>query len=426
MVMFRRKVAADTGGEVCPYCEFVNLLGSETCSQCYYDLKKAPRDQGESVSAEVSNSIFDELMSDDDDSWKEGDALDVVLTLDSAPLDVEQYEVTNFESESPEEIGFMESSPPELFSTVSHKADETTIDDVGGAIPNVEKIDFPDKDPLDVVPDPIPQGRGTVFSPSTPTKMDDDLLGHIGGTELPSLPPDDLYENKVDLNLKKAPAPTPSVVLPSYTVPEATLPGPETLAIPQSEFEAAPEPMPVAPEPVTQEPVPAPAPEAAPEPMPEETPEPVSVSEPVPEAAPEVAPESVPSPVAEQPATEITVQDSMPMVEATPTPQVGPQPVLEQRIWPWAASDSWDPRIIHREIVSALEQVKSGRIDEATKTIDTLGPHLSDENIDLIYHVGMVLKQINRIEEAKGMLERAKLAMPDNDHVSSAVAHLGV
>ena len=392
MVMFRRKAAADIEGEVCPYCEVTNQLGSETCSQCYYDLKKAPRDQGESISEEVSNSIFDELMSDEDDSWKEGDALDVVLTLDSEPLDVKQYEVTNFESENPEKIGFMESSPPELFSTVSHKDDEITVDDVGGAIPNVEKIDFPDGNPLDTVPDPVPQGRGTVFSPSTPTKMDDDLLGHIGGTELPSLPPDDLYENKVDLNLMKAPAPTPAVVLPSYTVTEAPLPGPETQAIPQPEFEAAPEPIPV------------------------------PVSEPVPEAIPE----PVPSPVAEQPATETTVQDSVPMAEPTPTPQVETQPALEQRIWPWAASDSWDPRIIHREVVAALEQVKSGRIDEATKTIDTLGPHLSDENIDLIYHVGMVLKQINRIEEAKAMLERAKLAMPDNEHVSSALTHLSV
>lgn len=390
MVMFRRKEAANIEGEVCPYCEFMNQLGSETCSQCYYDLKKAPRDQGEPISDEASNSIFDELMSDEDDSWKEGDALDVVLTLDSAPLDVEQYEVTNFESENPEKIGFMKSSPPELFSTVSHKADEITVDDVGGAIPNVEKIDFPDRNPLDTVPAPVPQGRGTVFSPSTPTKMDDDLLGHIGGTELPSLPPDDLYENKVNLNLKKAPAPTPAVVLPSYTVTEAPLPGPEIQAIPQPEFEAA------------LESIPAPVPE------------------PVPEAIPE------PAPVTEQPATENTVQYSVPMAEPTPAPQVEPQPVLEQRIWPWAASDSWDPRIIHREVVSALEQVKSGRIDEAAKTIDTLGPHLSDENIDLIYHVGMVLKQINRIEEAKAMLERAKLAMPDNEHVSSAAAHLSV
>ena len=382
--MFRRKAAADIEGEVCPYCEFVNPLGSETCTQCYYDLKKAPRDQGEPLSDEVSNSIFDELMSDEDDTWKEEDALDVVLTLDAAPLDVTQYEVTNFESESPEKIDFMTSSPPELFNTVSHKPDETSVDDIGGAITNVEKIDFPKENPLDVVPEPIPQGLGTVFSPSTPTKMDDDLLGHIGGAELPSLPPEDLYENKVDLNVKKAPAPTPTVVLPAYTVTESPLPRPETQAMPQFE----------------------PVPEAAPESIP--------------------VPEPVPSSVAEQPATENTVQDSVPMAESTPAPQVETQPVLEQRIWPWAASDSWDPRIIHREVVSALEQVKSGRIDEATNTIDTLGPHLSDDNIDLIYHVGMVLKQINRVDEVKAMLERAKLAMPDNEHVSSAVAHLDV
>jgi hypothetical protein len=381
--MFRRKEAADIEGEVCPYCEFVNQLGSETCTQCYYDLKKAPRDQGEPLSNEVSNSIFDELMSDEDDTWKEEDALDVVLTLDSAPLDVTQYEVTNFESENPEKIDFMESSPPELFNTVSHKPDETSVYDIGGAISNVEKIDFPNTNPLDVVPEPVPQGRGTVFTPSTPTKMDDDLLGHIGGAELPSLPPEDLYENKVDLNVKKAPAPTPAVVLPAYTVTEAPLPRPETQAIPQ--FEPVPE---VTPEPVL-EVTPEPVPEVTPGPVPEVTPGPV----------PEVTPES--SPVAEQ-------------------------PVPNQRIWPWVASDSWDPRIIHREVVSALEQVKSGRIDEATNTIDTLGPHLSDDNIDLIYHVGMVLKQINRIDEVKAMLERAKLAMPDNEHVSSAVAHLDV
>ena len=66
--MFRRKSTAEVEGEVCPYCEFVNKAGSATCAQCYYELNKAPRDQGEPLSAEVSNSIFDELMADDDDS----------------------------------------------------------------------------------------------------------------------------------------------------------------------------------------------------------------------------------------------------------------------------------------------------------------------------------------------------------------------
>ena len=63
-------------------------------------------------SSTIAIPIFDELMSDDDDTWEEGEALDVVLSLDQDPLEVEQYEATNFESEEPEKTGFMESSSP--------------------------------------------------------------------------------------------------------------------------------------------------------------------------------------------------------------------------------------------------------------------------------------------------------------------------
>lgn len=376
MEMFRRKAAANVEGEVCPYCEFVNSPGSDTCKQCYYDLNKAPRDQGDVISTEVSDSIFDELMSDDDDTWEETEALDVVLTLDADPLDVSQYDVTDFKSEEPEKIGFMESSSPELLNTVSHEPDAVTVEDVGEAISNVEKLDFSKEDPFAEVPEPVPQGKGAVFSPSAPAKLDDDLLGHVGGLELPSLPPDDLYENKIDLTVKKAPAPTPAVVLPDYK-PIAT-----TVS-----------------EPVTEVPVNAP--------MAQDFETPQEIVQP-----------------------EITTPEvkSIPNIPAvvSETPVVTPTPEVVVGIWPWSPSESWDARIVHREVVSALEQVKSGHISEATSTIDALGPHLSDANIDLIYHIGMVLKQIGRTDEVKSMLERAKLAMPDNEHVSSAVAHLGV
>ena len=376
MEMFRRKAAANVEGEVCPYCEFVNSPGSDTCKQCYYDLNKAPRDQGDVISTEVSDSIFDELMSDDDDTWEETEALDVVLTLDADPLDVSQYDVTDFKSEEPEKIGFMESSSPELLNTVSHEPDAVTVEDVGEAISNVEKLDFSKEDPFAEVPEPVPQGKGAVFSPSAPAKLDDDLLGHVGGLELPSLPPDDLYENKVDLTVKKAPAPTPAVVLPDYKPIASTVS-----------------------EPVTEVPVNAP--------MAQDFETPQEIVQP-----------------------EITTPEvkSIPNIPAvvSETPVVTPTPEVVVGIWPWSPSESWDARIVHREVVSALEQVKSGHISEATSTIDALGPHLSDDNIDLIYHIGMVLKQIGRTDEVKSMLERAKLAMPDNEHVSSAVAHLGV
>ena len=374
--MFRRKSTAEVEGEICPYCEFVNKPDSATCAQCYYELNKAPRDQGEPISTEVSDSIFDELMADDDDSWEEGDALDVVLTLGQDPLEVDQYEVTDFDAEEPEKIGFMESSSPELHDTVDHEPVEIHADEVGEEIKNVPKLEFTKADPFDEVPEPVHQGKGAVFSPNTPSKVDDDLLGHVGGSELPSLPPDELYENKIDFTAKKAPAPTPAVVLPQMSKIDPT-PAP-SVALPQ----------PVS-EPVTQQ----------------------TVSEPTPQE----------EPVAEEVDTTQTVeQETKKELVAIPTPDV------PSRIWPWAESDAWDARQVHREVVSALELVKSGKNEDAASTIDTLGPHLTDENVDLIYHIGMVLKQLGRTDEVKVMLDRAKIAMPNNEHVSSAVAHLGV
>ena len=154
-----------------------------------------------------------------------------------------------------------------------------------------------------------------------------------------------------------------------------------------------------------------------------------------------VAPSPEPVAVAPQPEI-VAVPESPPIVEESidsepknpvlipqnePEPEVvAEMPPTEMRIWPWPSGEPWDARQVHREVVTALEQAKSGHVEEAKGTIDTLGPHLTDENIDLIYHIGMVLKQIDRVDDVKSMLERAKAAMPDNEHVSSAVAYLGV
>jgi hypothetical protein len=375
MGMFRRKEAANIEGEVCPYCEFVNSTGATTCSQCYYDLNKAPRDQGEQLSPEISNSLFDELMSDEDDSWEDGDALEVVLTLDQDPLEVEQYATTDFSAEEPEKIDFLDSSKPELNETVTHRPNEVTVEDVGEAITNVEKLDFSKDDPFAEISEPVHQGKGAVFSPSTPSKLDDDLLGHVGGKELPSLPSDDeIYGNKIDLTAKKAPSPTPSVVLPSSPLVQSTTVEPHN----------------------------------------------VPLSDSIPDDKP------VATIVEQQTDESVSVEDEPVSEPVIPTNPVFPEPSIEQRIWPWAAGELWDPRIVHREVVSALEQVKSGHIAEATVTIDALGPHLGDENIDLIYHIGMVLKQLNRIDEVKTMLETAQVKMPGNEHVSSALTYLDV
>ena len=393
MGMFRRKATTESEGQICPFCEFVNTTGTTTCVQCYYEMNKAPRDQGEDISSDLSNSIFDELMSEEDDSYEESEALDVVLALDADPLEINQYEVTNFDSEEPEQVGFIESSSPELNETVSHEPVEVSAEEIGEPIKDYEKIDFSNIDPLSEVPEPVHRGKGAVFSPDSP-EMDGDLKGHIGGNELPSLPSDDLYENKIDFTAaQRAPAPTPS----SVALPE----------IPDLDFDIpVSQPQPREDE-VEIEDIPQPEIELDELPISEQDSEsPTSDEEEVVDSANEV--ESAEEAITEE--------------ENIPVPALN----TNGRFWPWPEAEPWDPRQIHREVVSALELTKSGKNDEAAKVIDELGPHLSDENVDLIYHIGMVLTHLDRKNDVKTMLDIAKNSIPDNEHVQSALAHLEV
>ena len=393
MGMFRRKATTESEGQICPFCEFVNTTGTTTCVQCYYEMNKAPRDQGEDISSDLSNSIFDELMSEEDDSYEESEALDVVLALDADPLENNQYEVTNFDSEEPEQVGFIESSSPELNETVSHEPVEVSAEEIGEPIKDYEKIDFSNIDPLSEVPEPVHRGKGAVFSPDSP-EMDGDLKGHIGGNELPSLPSDDLYENKIDFTAaQRAPAPTPS----SVALPE----------IPDLDFDTpVSQPQPREDE-VEIEDIPQPEIELDELPISEQDSEsPTSDEEEVVDSANEV-----------ESAEEAIIEEENIPVPASNT---------NGRFWPWPEAEPWDPRQIHREVVSALELTKSGKNDEAAKVIDELGPHLSDENVDLIYHIGMVLTHLDRKNDVKTMLDIAKNSIPDNEHVQSALAHLEV
>ena len=66
-----------------------------------------------------------------------GDALDVVLTLDQDPLEVEQYEATDFESEEPEKLTLC-LQVLQNYTAQFHEPEEITADDIGEAIENVE------------------------------------------------------------------------------------------------------------------------------------------------------------------------------------------------------------------------------------------------------------------------------------------------
>jgi len=98
--------------------------------------------------------------------------------------------------------------------------------------------------------------------------------------------------------------------------------------------------------------------------------------------------------------------------------------ITEHRFWPWPAAEAWDPRDVHRRVVECLEAVKSGKFEDAAKNLDEVGPHL-DGQIELIYHVGLVLKSVGRIDSMRWMLAQAARMHPENSDVKTALVHLG-
>ena len=96
---------------------------------------------------------------------------------------------------------------------------------------------------------------------------------------------------------------------------------------------------------------------------------------------------------------------------------------MNGRIWPWPAKDAWSAAQVYREVVSALEQVKSGNLKDAAETLDNLGPHLS-ENLDMLLHIGIVMTYLGRKEHLQWTLAMAQRTYPNDEYVSSALARL--
>ena len=93
-------------------------------------------------------------------------------------------------------------------------------------------------------------------------------------------------------------------------------------------------------------------------------------------------------------------------------------------IWPWPMAEEWDYRDLYRELKEAMEAAQRGDHSSAATALDRLGPHLG-QRIDLLYYVGQVLQILDRQEALAVMLATAQEAHPADQHVSSAVYHLG-
>jgi len=276
-------------------------------------------------------------------------------------------------------------------------------------------------------------------------ETDEDLLGSVGPNTSVAMTPDipdipNVLPSKGGLTsamhqpqpISKpipAPLPTPSPI-PAPNLPfavGAVAPTPIPIPIPSPNLPfavgaVAPTPIPI---PIPS-PIPAPnLPFAVGAVAPTPIPSPIPASN-LPFAVGAVAPTPIPTspPTVQAAAPELPVEEKKPQqVVEQVTEKQAPLVQMDGRIWPWPPKDAWNASQVYKEVVSALEQVKSGNLKEAAETLDNLGPHLS-ENLDMLLHIGIIMTYLGRTEHLQWTLAMAQRIYPGNEHVSSALTRL--
>ena len=154
--------------------------------------------------------------------------------------------------------------------------------------------------------------------------------------------------------------------------------------------------------------------------------EPISIPQPITPAEPiqtAVVP-SIPVVPTVPAIPEIPAIPEVPAVPATPTPEPVAVPIpTSAGIWPWPQSDAWDDATVRKTLRDAMESAKSGDIAASKRTLVTLGPHLGDR-VDLVFHIGVLLKKFQQEEVMRRMIEAARSQHPDSPEVAKAVQHL--
>lgn len=310
----RKKKDDDAVGVKCPYCEYNNPLGAETCKQCYYSLNKSAREQPMAEPTTSGEEIMSLLLGENEEEEDIGPVVEAVLAIDDVTVEVDQYASTTPAQDEdgtpvPDSFEFIGSEGPTLASTVESSEPEEVELTAADAPKEYVEFDLGTVDPMEEVAEPVHTGKGGLYSPTVETPKDEDLLGEVG------------------------PAPSATPDLPD--LPDETVPAGGSLA--QAMAAESPE---VSPEPSVEAAVPD-----LPD-LPDD------------ETVAEVAPSPSPEPQA-QPA-------------AQPTEDV------DNRIWPWPKGDAWTPTQVYQEVVTAMEHVKHGRMEAAASTLDALGPHLDN------------------------------------------------
>lgn len=376
----RKKKDENAVGVACPYCEYNNPLGAETCEQCYYALNVSAREQPMAEPSTSSEEIMSLLLGENEEEEDIGPVVEAVLAIDDVTVEVDQYAATTTGLDKdgeavPETFEFIGSEGPTLSATVESSEPEEVELTAADAPKEYVEFDLGNVNPMDEVADPVHTGKGGLYSPTVEAPKDEDLLGEVG------------------------PAPSATPDLPD--LPEDPAPAAANLA----QAIAAPTP-------------------ALPELSPEQTPE-VQTPEAQTPSLPDLPDDEVPmeSSPAEPSSAESAPTEPAP-AESTPTEQT-PQPAeeVDNRIWPWPKAEPWSPTQVYQEVVAAMEHVKHGRMEAAASTLDGLGPHL-DENLDMLLHISVLLQHLGRHEHMKWTLDMAAYVHPNDAHVLQARSRL--
>ena len=95
----------------------------------------------------------------------------------------------------------------------------------------------------------------------------------------------------------------------------------------------------------------------------------------------------------------------------------------EGLVWPWPAKEEWDAKNLRVELLEAMAAAKNGDNIKVENTLERIGPHLGS-NIELLFHIGILLKIIGRDYELIQMLTKAQVQFPGNSDVLNAVSKL--
>ena len=383
--MFGRKRKKETDGQMCPLCQLVNAQDAETCTRCYYEFTIAAHRQTVSeITDEESGGLFDALMEEDEEDEEDSPLVD--WTSHSFSMDDMTVEVSPYDEQGLVEVDQSVSmdhqfDAPQQVARVKGKQEEEEEEYVltaADAPKNVTKFDTGD-------------GPDLAFEEE---EYSAPVVKLVEMTESADIEPvQSASEIQDDDSIHGETETTPEPESETQSLSEVTPPVPSIPAVPSTPAIPAIPATPIAPA--------------------------VASTPAIPTSPP---PPAIPSTPAAPNVPAVPAVPAIPAVPTVPSPTSVPTPA-STGIWPWPQSDAWDDATVRKMLRDAMESAKSGDIDTSKRTLVTLGPHLGDR-IDLVFHIGVLLKKFKQEEVMRRMIEAARVQHPTSPEVAKAVQHL--